>query len=147
MTGGTRSSAVLYFPAGIAYGTAGNLYIVDSANHRVRYVRYGGSIGGILTDANGPVAGLTVRLFSANPDLPGPLQTTTTASDGSYGFQVESAEYRVEIVGDGTHAGGWWDGTGAGPTAQPIGINVGDFFRAEHCSPHPDQGASRPNCR
>ncbi len=129
--GGNPLSAVLYFPAGIAYGTAGNLYIVDSANHRVRYVRYGGSIGGIVTDANGPVAGLTVRLFSANHDLPGPLQTTTTAADGSYGFQVESAEYRVEIVGDGTHAGGWWDGTGVGPTAQPIGINVGGFFRAD----------------
>jgi sugar lactone lactonase YvrE len=130
--GGNPLDAVFRFPSGIVYGTAGNLYIVDSGNHRVRYVRYGASIGGVVTDASGPVAGLTVNLYSANPDLPGPLQTTTTAADGSYGFQVELAEYRVEIVGDGTHTGGWWNGTGVGPDAQPIGFSrIGDFVRAD----------------
>ena len=42
--GGPATSAMLNFPTGVAVDTAGNFYIADQANHRVRKVDTGGTI-------------------------------------------------------------------------------------------------------
>ncbi len=46
--GGSASSAQLYYPGGVAVDSAGNLYIADSSNYRVRKVS-----GGIITTIAG----------------------------------------------------------------------------------------------
>ena len=42
--GGPASQARLYFPRGVAVDSTGNLYIVDSSNHRIRKVDSTGTI-------------------------------------------------------------------------------------------------------
>ena len=54
--GGPASAATLHFPQGVALDPAGaNLYIADSANHRVRKVDLASGV--ITTAAGGPAAG------------------------------------------------------------------------------------------
>jgi len=55
--GGPATSALLRGPFGVALDTAGNLYIADSANHRIRKVD--GSSGVIATIAGTGVAGFS----------------------------------------------------------------------------------------
>lgn len=42
--GGAAISAQLYYPAGVAVGAAGDLYIADTSNNRIRKVNAGGTI-------------------------------------------------------------------------------------------------------
>ncbi|MCX6615362.1 MAG: SBBP repeat-containing protein, partial [Acidobacteria bacterium] len=80
--GGLATSASLYSPTGVAVDTAGNLYIADKGNNRIRKV----SPGGIITT----VAGDGVARFSgdggqaANASLYGPLRVALDTAGNLY---------------------------------------------------------------
>ena len=76
--GGPATSAQLNFPGGIALDSAGNLYIADSSNNRVRKV----STAGIITT----VAGNGNASYSGDG-----VQATATAVDRPEGVTVDSA--------------------------------------------------------
>jgi uncharacterized protein (TIGR03437 family) len=76
--GGPATSAQLEFPAGIAVDNAGNLYIADSSNNRVRRVTTAGMITTYAGNGNVSYSGDGV-------------QATTTAVDRPEGLAVDSA--------------------------------------------------------
>lgn len=76
--GGPATSAQLFYPAGIALDRAGNLYIADSSNNRVRKV----NTAGIITT----VAGNGNVVYSGDG-----VQATATAVDRPEGITVDSA--------------------------------------------------------
>ncbi len=63
--GGAATAASLYYPTSIAFDRAGNMYIVDEANDRVRMVSTSGIIrtfagGGSTTTFGGPATGFSL---------------------------------------------------------------------------------------
>jgi uncharacterized protein (TIGR03437 family) len=76
--GGQATKAELNFPAGIALDSAGNLYIADSSNSRVRKVTPAGIISTFAGNGNVSYSGDGV-------------QATTTAVDRPEGITVDSA--------------------------------------------------------
>jgi uncharacterized protein (TIGR03437 family) len=78
---GPANSAELYFPGGVAVDSAGNLYIADTWNNRIRKVS-NGVITGVITT----IAGNGTRAFSGDN---GPA--TSAQLDGPVGIAVDSA--------------------------------------------------------
>jgi uncharacterized protein (TIGR03437 family) len=76
--GGPATSATLFYPAGIAVDNAGNLYIADSSNNRVRKVNAAGIISTVAGNGNVSYSGDGVM-------------ATTTAVDRPEGVTVDSA--------------------------------------------------------
>ena len=64
--GGPATNAWLNEPVGLAFDPAGNLYVADSANNRVRQVLLTGSPSLILDNASAPDAG-TYQVIVSNP--------------------------------------------------------------------------------
>ena len=86
--GDTPTKALLEQPQNVAVDSAGNIYIADERNSRVRKVFKGGASvsGNVILDGTGePVTGATVNLYLAS-DLSTPVQTTTTWH-GIFGFR------------------------------------------------------------
>ncbi len=77
--GGPATSASLVGPSGVAVDAAGNLYIADAGNHRIRKVS---AAGGIITT----VAGNGIRAFSGDG---GPATSASLA--GPSGVAVDAA--------------------------------------------------------
>jgi lysophospholipase L1-like esterase len=70
-----------------------------------------GTVGGTISDASGPVAGIQVTLHAAG--TPGALRTTTTAADGTYTFTEVLKTDSVKVFADdlsGVHVDEWFDG-------------------------------------
>ena len=76
--GGPATSAQLYYPAGIALDSAGNLYIADASNNRVRKVNPAGVISTFAGNGNVRYSGDGVP-------------ATTTAVDRPEGMATDSA--------------------------------------------------------
>jgi hypothetical protein len=126
--GGPATSAELSYPAGIAYDHAGNLYIADSSNSRVRKI----DPSGIITTVAG--GGVGDGLPATSIGLSGPEGLSTDASGDVY--IAECGTSRVRKVGaDGvitTVAGGGapFDQLGDGRPATgallscPAGVSV-----------------------
>ena len=55
--GGLATNASLYYPQGVAFDSAGNLYIADNNNNRVRKVSPGGIITSVAGTGSGTYAG------------------------------------------------------------------------------------------
>ncbi len=55
--GGPATSAELLYPLGVAVDSAGNLFIADTSNHRIRMVTPGGTISTVAGSSNGGYAG------------------------------------------------------------------------------------------
>lgn len=85
--GGAARTAQLAYPTGIAFDSAGNLYIADSGNHRVRK-----AVNGVITTVLGtgdPGAGLPNQL-----NLP-----TSVAIDNAGNLYVaDSGNQRIQLV-------------------------------------------------
>jgi len=89
---GPAVSAQLYYPGGVEVDAAGNLYIADSGNYRIRKVANGiittvaGNAGGIAVDAVG-------NLYIADDNSISEVSNgiiTTVAGNGTYGYSGDN---------------------------------------------------------
>ena len=117
--GGPATSASLAFPAGVAVDGAGNVYVTDTENHRLRRVD-GGS--GVITT----VAGTGAETFGGDEGpatsarLAGPRGVTVDGAGNVYVADYKNGRIRRVDGGSGviaTVAGAVWP-EGEGPQAQ-----------------------------
>ncbi|MGA2274574.1 MAG: hypothetical protein ABSH00_13545 [Bryobacteraceae bacterium] len=78
--GGPASKALLYFPAGICFDSAGNLYIADEFNYRIRKINTAGIISTVAGNGN--------ALGGAAVDG---VQATATAIENPHAVTVDGA--------------------------------------------------------
>jgi uncharacterized protein (TIGR03437 family) len=95
--GGPPTSAELYFPAGVAVGSDGSLYIADSANSRIRKV----SGGVITTVAGGGSNGLGDGGPATSAQLGGPGGVAVDGSGNLYIADTDNNSVR-KVSPDGT---------------------------------------------
>jgi trimeric autotransporter adhesin len=103
--GGPATEAGLFLPAAVTFDSAGNLYIADAGNHRIRKVAAGSGI--ISTVAgNGTASGTDWGSFSGDG---GPATAAGLASPGGIAFDgtgnlyiADSNNQRVRKVAAGT---------------------------------------------
>jgi trimeric autotransporter adhesin len=106
---GPANSAQLYGPSGIAVDPAGNLYIADSVNNRIRKVSNGiiTTVVGIGTPGysgdNGPATGAQIDPAGVAVDSAGNLYIADT-----YNFRVRKVSHGVitTVAGSGKHGAG-----------------------------------------
>jgi uncharacterized protein (TIGR03437 family) len=133
--GGPASAATLDAPQGIAFDAAGNMYIADTGNHRIRKVTTDGIIRSIAGQ-NGPTGDMTYECSGAGPEALRLPQAVAVATNGDV-FIADTGNNRVmKLTADGTltrFAGtGTWGfassplGTRADsvPLAQPRAVGV-----------------------
>ena len=91
---GPANAARFRFPTGIAVGPAGELYVADSGNHRIRVVR-GGTVTTLAGQDRGFAAGVgTSARFNT------PISICMTAHNAGYALWVaDSGNRRVRRVG------------------------------------------------
>jgi len=131
--GGPANAAQLAFPAGLALDAAGNLYIVDSGNVRIRKVFAGvGTIGTVLTQQSFGMP--NIQLAGLAADSAGDLYIPE--SDNSLVWQLTPAGVLARVagaVGSGAYTG---DGQPALQTALSTPVEVkldaaGDLYISE----------------
>jgi uncharacterized protein (TIGR03437 family) len=127
--GGPATAAQLAFPAGVALDRAGNLYIADSQNQRIREVLATGQIATVLGGSTG------ITLLS-------PIAVAVDLSGNIFVADSSSAvhEYTAEskwVVAAGTSAPGFSGDGGPATSAQltlPLDLSVdlgGDLYIAD----------------
>ena len=79
--GGAATDACLGFPYGLTIDGAGNLFISDSLNHRIRRVPLGGGMTTVTASPNPAIAGQSVTLTATVTGL-SPSGTLTFTKDG-----------------------------------------------------------------
>jgi uncharacterized protein (TIGR03437 family) len=137
---GPATSAELDYPAGVAVDSAGNFYIADTGNHRIRKVS-----GGVITTVagNGTLgfSGDNGLATSAQLDYPGGVAVDSAGNlyiADSYNFRIRKVSNGVITTVAGNGAPGFGGG-GDGPAtsaalSRPSGIAVdsaGNLYIAE----------------
>jgi uncharacterized protein (TIGR03437 family) len=92
--GGAAVSAQLDTPRGLALDSAGNLYIADSGNHRVRMVTLGGVISTVAGAGSGDFSGDGGPAIAAGLNTPAAVAVDATRSI----FISDSGNHRVRRV-------------------------------------------------
>src|SRR5262245_328532 len=117
--GGPATSASLNEPAGVALDAAGNLYIADAQNARIRKVTANGTTIGTVAGNGRPFTGAVFQLpFSVAVDAAGFLYV----GDFARVFKVSPAGVVTTVTGNGTQ-GETGDG-GPAANAQISGANA-----------------------
>jgi len=142
--GGPATSAQLYYPAGIALDSAGNLYIADASNNRVRKVNPAGVISTLGGNGNVRYSGDGVPATTTAVDRPEGMATDSVGN--VYVSETSSSRVR-KVAPDGmisTVAGvaagtNGFSGDGGPATAAtlygPIGLAVdpaGNLYIADN---------------
>lgn len=123
--GGPAVAARLAWPSGLAFDSAGNLYIADEQNNRIREVTTGGTIQTVAGNGVAGFAGDGGPATAASLALP---DGVAVDADGNL-YIADTASHRIRRVGgDGviqTIAGSDQYGTSGdgGPAAQALLIN------------------------
>jgi len=102
---GPATSAFLYFPEGVAFDSAGNMYIADTRDNRIRMVNPSGIISAVvgmgspcLSPAKIPACGDTGPALNAKLHMP-----TGVVLDASNNIYIaDSQDFRVRKVTSGT---------------------------------------------
>jgi sugar lactone lactonase YvrE len=127
--GGPATAASLFFPVKIALDAAGNLFIADSANNRVRKVTVAGIISTVAGDGTAGFSGDGNLATAASLNLP-----SGVAVNSAEILISDTSNNRVRIVKDGiisTLAGSdpGYSGDGDAPTLaklnNPLGLSLG----------------------
>jgi uncharacterized protein (TIGR03437 family) len=141
---GPATSAELDYPGGVAVDSAGNFYIADTGNHRIRKVS-GGVISTVAGNGTLGFSGDDGPATSAQLDYPGGV-AVDSAGDlyiaDSYNFRVRKVSNGVITTVAGNGAPGVGGGGGDGPATSAAlsrlsGIAVdsaGNLFIAEFSS-------------
>jgi hypothetical protein len=140
--GGPATSAQLRDPYGVDVDNAGNLYIADSSNHRIRKVTAAGIISTVAGSADGGYFGGDGGP-AISAQLSGPFSVTVDAAGGFYIADTENHRVRrvtpagiISTVAGGTISEFGGDG-GAATLARlykPTGLAadaIGDLFIAD----------------
>jgi sugar lactone lactonase YvrE len=141
--GGPATSAEIAGPNGVAVDDAGNVYIADTSNHRVRKVDASGTISTVAGTGSADFSGDGGPATSAKINSPSALALDDTgnlyiADQGNNRVRkVDSSGTITTVVGNG---GGGFSGDGGPATsaelANPLGVEVdgsgnlyiGDFY-------------------
>ena len=139
--GGTATAAKLNFPAGVAPDGAGNLYIADSLNQRIRKVDAAGAISTVAGDGTRGFGGDGGAALAAQLDFP-----RGVALDGAGNLYIaDSLNQRIRkvnaagvittVAGDGTEGyGGDGDAALAAQLNRPFGVmpdGAGNLYIAD----------------
>ena len=128
--GGKALDAILFFPDRMAWDSAGNLYIADTNNNRIRKVTPAGSIDTIAGNGSSVVSGDGGPATSAGIDGPAAVAVD---SSGNLFIATENQIREVDIHGNintvvnTTNAAGF-SGDGAAATAALLNNPVGLAF-------------------
>jgi uncharacterized protein (TIGR03437 family) len=131
--GGPASAAQLAFPAGLALDGAGNLYIVDTGNVRIREVLAGpGTINTVCTQQSFGMPNIQLSGLAANPA--GILYIPE--SGNSFVWQLTPAGALTRVAGAAGSGGYVGDGQPALQTVLSVPVEValdaaGDLFISE----------------
>jgi hypothetical protein len=138
--GGMATNASLYYPAGMALDAAGNLFIADSGNNRIREV---GTSGVIMTVAGGGInypgnGGMATNASMNNPsgvavDTCGNLFIADTSNDFVRKVGTDGIITTVAGLGYPGYSGDGYAATNAGLN-EPFGISAdssGNLFIAD----------------
>ncbi len=129
--GGPATNASLHTPAGVAVDTAGNLYIADSYNHRVRKVSTSGTITTVAGDGTQGFAG--DGGLATNADLSNPYGVTVDTAGNLYIADIYNDRVRkvstsgtiTTVAGNGAYG---FSGDGGSATNaslyEPAGVAV-----------------------
>jgi len=129
--GGPATSAALYNPWGIAIDSAGNLYIADSDNNRIRKVNTAGVITTVAGTGNYQYNGDNIQATSAN--LQTPQYVTTDSQDILYIADTNNQRIRKvntsgiisTVAGNGTNG---FSGDGGQSTSAQLNYPRGMFI-------------------
>ncbi len=139
---GSGSSALFYYPAGVAVDSAGNVYVADTDNHAIRKITPAGVVSTLAGSATGAHGYLDGSGSSALFDYP-----TGVAVDSSGNIYVADRSNNVirkitpagvvsTLAGSATQAYGYADGAGAGALFNsPAGVAVdgaGNIYVADY---------------
>ena len=140
--GGPASAADLRFPSGVALDGAGNIYIADTNNHRIRSVDTSGTITTIAGDGTrgfggdgGPASAAQLR-FPSGVALDGAGNIYIADTDNHRIRRVDTSGTITTIAGDGTFGfGGDGGPASAARLNSPDGVAVdgaGNIYIADH---------------
>jgi sugar lactone lactonase YvrE len=140
--GGPATSAVLNFPTGLAIDAAGNIYIADSANARIREVTLNGNITTVAGNGNYGFSGDSGPATGAELAFPEGV-AVDPAGDTIYIADTQNARIRMvapngnisTIAGNGTQGYGGDDGPATGAELNsPLELaldSAGDLYIAD----------------
>jgi sugar lactone lactonase YvrE len=92
--GGKATAASLNEPAGVAVDHAGNVYIADAGNHRIRKVALNGTISTVAGTGQPGYSGDGGRATSARLNFPGDV----AVDDAGCLYIVDSGNHRIRVV-------------------------------------------------
>ncbi len=126
---GAAASAKFLYPTGVAVDAAGNVYIADMGNHRIRQVSI--STGDVTTLAGTGVSGVTADGSASTAQFSSPRGLAVNAA-GTHVWVADTGNQRIRLIlagsafsiaGDGTAA--FADGLGnSAQFSSPTGITV-----------------------
>jgi len=128
--GGPAVAALVNSPGGLAVDSAGNLYVADTANHRVRRITPGGTISTVAGSGTAGDAGDGGLATAASLNMPGAVALD---SNGAL-LIADTFNHRIRRVAGGTisavagNGAAGFAGDGGPATAaalnQPLGVTV-----------------------
>lgn len=130
--GGAASSALLYYPFGLAVDSAGNLYIADTFNHEIREVlafnhtinTVAGNLKATYAGDNGPATSASLNYpFDVTVDAKGNLYIADTSNDVIRKVTAGATPTISTIAGDNALGGGF-AGDGGSATAAQLNVPV-----------------------